>query len=561
MGQKIDLTSQVQGILPEANGGAGPNAGLRFADAETPSGVINGSNTTFTLANPPSPSFSLLLFLNKVLQIQGTDYTLAGNTITMTAAPSGSPSFLGWYRYLGFSFAKAFSEAMSMSDSVAFNTFVSAIPLGLFDSLLIVDAMNYLFSPTGYGDSFPAWSDAIVLNLTVERLGLSDQMQQTDFIGYLRTPDSLRITEGLSLSDGFAEQLIVQSTPLFENLSDALSLSDLVAFNVPPNMFSETMNMQDSFAYIGIFSKSFSDSINNWQNVLTIQRLLSLIDSMSMADSFLKSLYPVTGELADSLVLSDAVALNMPVFQSKVLSDSNTMKDVYSFQMPPSNMSMFDTMALSDAMVSLVGVAFGLQETVYAPVTTDPFTATLTSVWQQLNGGTLQYDGSTGLRETAAGSNGFSAIRRTDVSYPTAQYAQVKIVALASNNTFVAGPLINNPVSGTTPGGYAAQFDSGFQWRISRVSNTGTLTSLNNVGGSAPAVNDVIRIENDGAGNLTLKKNGTTLLTASDGTYTSGTTGTWNGGGTSATIRAGNYEGGPLSGGYGLADSVVVQLL
>lgn len=72
-----------------------------FSDEEVPSGAINGSNTTFTLANAPNPSASLQLFLNGVLQAQGAgeDYTLSGSTITFTVAPSTGDLLLCWYRF------------------------------------------------------------------------------------------------------------------------------------------------------------------------------------------------------------------------------------------------------------------------------------------------------------------------------------------------------------------------------------------------------------------------------------------------------------------------------
>ena len=141
MGQKIDLTQQVQGVLPEANGGAGPNIGLRFSDAETPAGSINGSNQSFTLAFSPFPTASMLLFLNKVLQVQGTDYTLSANVLSMSAAPSGSPSFLGWYRYLGFGLTLFIREGLSLADGFAIDAPVAKIPLGLFDNLSLSEAV------------------------------------------------------------------------------------------------------------------------------------------------------------------------------------------------------------------------------------------------------------------------------------------------------------------------------------------------------------------------------------------------------------------------------------
>lgn len=71
-----------------------------FADAETPSGTINGINTTFTLAFAPNPGASLLLFLNGLLQTGGgVDYTLSSSTITFVTAPSTGDSLIAFYRH------------------------------------------------------------------------------------------------------------------------------------------------------------------------------------------------------------------------------------------------------------------------------------------------------------------------------------------------------------------------------------------------------------------------------------------------------------------------------
>lgn len=60
-----------------------------FIHNETPSGSVNGSNVTFTLANTPQ-SGKLLLFLNGLLQEEGSgnDFTISGTTITMAVAPT-----------------------------------------------------------------------------------------------------------------------------------------------------------------------------------------------------------------------------------------------------------------------------------------------------------------------------------------------------------------------------------------------------------------------------------------------------------------------------------------
>ena len=52
-------------------------------NAITPTGLVNGSNATFGL--PSAPSGALLLFVDRVVQILGVDYTLSSATITFNA--------------------------------------------------------------------------------------------------------------------------------------------------------------------------------------------------------------------------------------------------------------------------------------------------------------------------------------------------------------------------------------------------------------------------------------------------------------------------------------------
>lgn len=77
-----------------------PTGGVNFADDETPAGLINSSNVTYTLAHPPSPAGSLILVLAGLTQAQGggLDYTLSTNTITFTSAPTLGP-LIAWYRF------------------------------------------------------------------------------------------------------------------------------------------------------------------------------------------------------------------------------------------------------------------------------------------------------------------------------------------------------------------------------------------------------------------------------------------------------------------------------
>jgi hypothetical protein len=63
----------------------------RFVDMETPSGVVDGSNRSFSLAQAPEPVTSLSLFRNGLLLKQGLDYVLSGSTVVFTAAAAPQP--------------------------------------------------------------------------------------------------------------------------------------------------------------------------------------------------------------------------------------------------------------------------------------------------------------------------------------------------------------------------------------------------------------------------------------------------------------------------------------
>lgn len=68
-------------------------------DNETPGGTVDGINTSFTLANSPSPEGSLLLFLNGAYQVQDTDYTLTGDDIEFSTPPPDPSTLRAHYRY------------------------------------------------------------------------------------------------------------------------------------------------------------------------------------------------------------------------------------------------------------------------------------------------------------------------------------------------------------------------------------------------------------------------------------------------------------------------------
>ncbi len=77
------------------------SAAINFASGEIPSGTIDGSNKTFTLAHSPNPVLTLILILGGGgLGAGGIDYTLSGSTITMNTAPPNGQTWTGaWYQW------------------------------------------------------------------------------------------------------------------------------------------------------------------------------------------------------------------------------------------------------------------------------------------------------------------------------------------------------------------------------------------------------------------------------------------------------------------------------
>ena len=62
--------------------------GTFFVYNEVPTGTVNGSNTTFTLAFTPAPADELRVLVNgQRLKAGGEDFTLSGDTLTMNTAP------------------------------------------------------------------------------------------------------------------------------------------------------------------------------------------------------------------------------------------------------------------------------------------------------------------------------------------------------------------------------------------------------------------------------------------------------------------------------------------
>ncbi len=73
--------------------------GTFFQYNVTPTGLINDSNTVFTLSAIPNPATSLELRLNGMILKAGAgnDFTLSGSTITMAVAPASGDTLTATY--------------------------------------------------------------------------------------------------------------------------------------------------------------------------------------------------------------------------------------------------------------------------------------------------------------------------------------------------------------------------------------------------------------------------------------------------------------------------------
>ena len=100
--------------------GSGTTSSVAFADAETPSGTLNGTNALFGLLNSPSPPASLVLFRNGIILQRNMDFTLSGAVITFLSGSVPQPGDVlrAFYRASGTSSSATFADAEIPSGTI-----------------------------------------------------------------------------------------------------------------------------------------------------------------------------------------------------------------------------------------------------------------------------------------------------------------------------------------------------------------------------------------------------------------------------------------------------------
>lgn len=96
-GSNITLTTGGTGSAGTLTIAASGGGGTTNAYAETPAGLVNSSNTVYTLANTPADADGVIVILDGVVQYNGVDYTVTDDTITFSTAPATGSTIFAYY--------------------------------------------------------------------------------------------------------------------------------------------------------------------------------------------------------------------------------------------------------------------------------------------------------------------------------------------------------------------------------------------------------------------------------------------------------------------------------
>jgi hypothetical protein len=260
------------GLIEAANGNAtdcmhvdgssGPcgTGAPTFVDGDLPTGIMDGSNATFTLTAVPAPSTSLSLYRNGVLQKPSLDYTVTGNTVLFVTASTPQPGdlLLASYRiasssgsvttsFSGFSTPQVLCSGAGAtigSGSSLSSLGTCSIPAGLLsqgDSLEI--RFDYAHSGTAGGFSIEVhWGSTTIVHrdalltetlLTgradVGVLASSSQLSSETWGG-----STLAFSVNAAVAaDAYANGIAIAFEGLAASGSDTLTLSNFTVVRIP----------------------------------------------------------------------------------------------------------------------------------------------------------------------------------------------------------------------------------------------------------------------------------------------------------------------------------------
>jgi hypothetical protein len=119
--QVTSLSNSVTGLTNTVNALTATNTvSVAFIDAETPGGLLNGINGSFVLSQIPSPTGSLMLYRNGLIQASGVDFNCTGQNITFTATsiPKTGDILQAFYRVIGSTKSITFSDSETPAGTI-----------------------------------------------------------------------------------------------------------------------------------------------------------------------------------------------------------------------------------------------------------------------------------------------------------------------------------------------------------------------------------------------------------------------------------------------------------
>jgi len=234
--------------------GTGGGTGASFVDGDSPSGIVDGSNKTFTLSQTPSPITSVAVYRNGILQKVGQDFTVNGSSLAFVAANTPQPgdTLLASYRVAGVGGSGGASPSPQVlcsgtGASTTGTTLISigacAIPAGM---LLAGDRVEIHFdlahSGTTSGFTFEVdWGGTAIVNRSgasgdvlvsgrAEAAILAARSQLSSQSWGTVLPFGAGVTPS---SDAFAAGLTINFQGKLAQAGDTLSLANYTVIRVP----------------------------------------------------------------------------------------------------------------------------------------------------------------------------------------------------------------------------------------------------------------------------------------------------------------------------------------
>lgn len=93
--------------------------------AETPTGLVNSSNTVYTIANTPANASNVIVVLDGLVHRNGVDYTISGTTITFVTAPATGSEIFVYYNTVaassvGFPYVDVTATSITMTPNTIY---------------------------------------------------------------------------------------------------------------------------------------------------------------------------------------------------------------------------------------------------------------------------------------------------------------------------------------------------------------------------------------------------------------------------------------------------------